>query len=239
MNKKLFFVSLACFAFNFGIYAQPLIKGFEFGEIINISQTYQQAPSLSFSMVISYADSTSQDSIIDQVSASYKIQYGRYWAMVDSTEMVQGSGYNVSILHNDSIIIISNMQKTVGMMQLPLMDSLFRAQNVSSMKISQINDSTRSLRMYFNPSSYYSGYIFNYDVHTYLINSIIYFIKTPANEDDSGSGTSMVKVVFSNYSTKPIDNSFFQTDKFIYKQGDQFLAQPPYSKFQLMVNVSK
>lgn len=239
MNKKLFLVSAICIAFSFGSEAQPLIKGFEFAEIVNISQAYSQASSLSFDMQINYADSATQDSIIEQIPASYKIQNGMYWAMVDSTEMIQATGYNVSVLHRDSVIIVSNPQKSTGMMQLPIMDSLFRAQNVDSMNVTQINDSTRSLRLYFNPSSYYSGYIFNYDLNTYLIHSITYFIKTPAYDDGSGSGVSMVQVLFSNYSTKPIDDSYFQQSKFIYNQGGKFITVPPYTKFQLMVNVSK
>ena len=237
--KISFFVVLLAFLFSLELQAQGVIKGFEYAEIINISQTYSHASSLSFDMQINYADSARQDSITEQIPASYKIQGGMYWAMVDSTEMIQASGYNVSVLLRDSVIIISNPQSSSNMMQLPIMDSLFRAQNVDSMNVTQINDSTRSLRLYFNPSSYYSGYIFNYDLNTYLIHSVTYFIKTPAYDDGSGSGTSMVQVLFSNYSTLPIDNSYFQQSKFIYNYGGKFVTVPPYTNFHLMVNTSK
>jgi len=237
--KNLFFVVLLACSFPFYTRAQGVIKGFEFGEIINISQAYSHVSSLSFDMQINYADSARQDSIVEQIPASYKIQNGMYWAMLDSTEMIQANGYNVSVLHMDSVIIISNPQSPSNMMQLPIMDSLFRAQNVDSMNVTQINDSTRSLRLYFNPGSRYSAYIFNYDLNTYLLYSITYFIKTPAYDDGSGSGVSMVQVLFSNYSTQPVDNSYFQQNKFIYNQGGKFITVPPYTNFQLMVNVSK
>lgn len=239
MNKKWSLVLCIYFAFGSGIEAQGVIKGFEFGEIINISQAYSHASSLSFDMQINYADSARQDSITDEIPASYKIQNGMYWAMIDSTEMIQAAGYNVSVLHSDNVIIISNPKGSAGIMKLPIMDSLFRSQNVDSMNVTQINDSTRSLRLYFNPSSYYSGYIFNYDLNTYLIHSITYFIKTPASDDGSGSGISMVQVLFSNYSTKPIDDSYFQQSKFIYNKGGKFITVPPYTNFHLMVNTSK
>lgn len=237
--KISFFIVLLACLFSLELQAQGVIKGFEYAEIINISQAYSHASSLSFDMQINYADSARQDSIIEQIPASYKIQGGMYWAMLDSTEMIQASGYNVSVLHRDSVIIISNPQSSSNMMQLPIMDSLFRVQNVDSMNVTQINDSTRSLHLYFNPASYYRGYIFNYDLNTYLIHSITYFIKTPAYDDGSGSGTSMVQVLFSNYSTRPVDNSYFQQSKFIYNQGGKFIAVPPYTNFRLMVNTSK
>ena len=125
------------------------------------------------------------------------------------------------------------------MMQLPIMDSLFKAQNVDSMNVAQVNDSTRSLRLYFKPASQYSGYIFNYDLHTYLLHSIIYFVKTGVSDDDTGSGVSMISIAFSNYSNAVIDNDYFREDKFIYKLGDKFFAQHPYENYQLMVNVIK
>lgn len=216
---------------------QQVISGFEFGEIRNISEAYYQAPSLSFNMQFSYADSARQDSILEQIPASYKMQNGKYRAMIDSTEIVQGNSYNISIFYYDSVISVSNPQKYSNIMQLPFLDSLFRAQNVDSMKVTQVNDSTRKLYMYFRHSSYYRGFTISYDQNTYLLHSITYFIKRLVNEDNPEGGTNMINVIFSNYSTKVIDDSYFREDKFIYKQGNQFFAQHPYENYQLMVNV--
>ena len=249
MNKKCFFVLASCVAFCFHLQAQNVIKGFEYGEIMNIAHAYRTAPNISFDMQINYADSANQDSIVEQVLGSYKIQNGKYWAIIDSVEMVQGNSYNVSASYNDSVIYVTNPHQNANLMQLPFLDSLFRAQNVDSMTITQVNDSTRSLRMYFNPASFYSSYIINYDLNNYMMHSITYFVKTPAYEEadgdndsgridgDEGSGISMINIIFNNYSYQVIDNSYFQEDKFIYKQGGQFFIKPPYTGFQLMVNI--
>jgi hypothetical protein len=248
MYKKSLFLLIAFFSFCYQLRAQGVIKGFEYGEIINIAEAYRQAPSLSFDLQFNYTDSVRQDSIIEQIPGSYKIQNGMYWAMIDSTEILQGNNYNVTVLHYDSVITISNPQQYTNVFQLPFMDSLFRAQNVDSMNVTVVNDSTRSLRMYFNPASFYSSYIINYDLNTYMMDSITYFIKTPAYDDDDndsgmldgdeGSGISMIKIIFNNYSTQAIDQSYFDESKFIYKQGGQFFARPEYADFQLLVNTS-
>ena len=240
---------MACFSFGFHAHAQSVIKGFEYGEIMNIAEAYRQAPNLSFDLQFNYADSVRQDSIVEQINGSYKLQNGMYWAIIDSTEILQGTNYNVSVFHYDSVIAVANPQRYTNVLQLPFLDSLFRAQNIDSMNVTNVNDSTRSLRMYFNPASFYSSYVINYDLNTYLMNSITYFVKTPAYEDldgdedsghldgDEGSGISMIKIIFSGYSYQVIDNSYFDESKFIYRQGGQFFTKPDYANFQLMVNM--
>lgn len=217
--------------------AQDVITGFEFGEIRNIAEAYREAPDLSFDVQFTYADSASQDSILEQMNGSYKIKNGKYRVMIDSTEIVQGNSYKVTIFYYNNVIAVSPRQQYTNVMQLPFLDSLFRAQNVDSMRVTNTNDSTRNLQMYFNPGSQYSGFSISYNLHSYLLNSITYFVKMPAIEGETGSGVSMIKVIFSNYTRQVIDENYFREDKFIYKQGDNFLAQSPYEGFQLMVNI--
>jgi hypothetical protein len=216
--------------------AQTVIKGFEYTEIVNMSDTYRQMPSLSFNLVFSYADSARPDSIQEQLTGSYKIQNGMFWAMIDSTELIQGSNFNISVFHRDSVITIAPTQPAPDLMQLPFLDSLFRSQNIDSMNVTNVNDSTRSLRMYFNARSQYTSCVIQYDPGSYLFKSVTYNVKTPPTADDPGSGISVLKIVFSNYSTQLINEDYFREDKFIYKQGSQFLGQPPYNTFQLVVN---
>lgn len=218
-------------------HAQNVITGFEFGEIRNIAEAYRQVPDLSFDVVFKYADSASQNSILEQMNGSYKIKSGKYRVMIDSTEIVQGSSYKVTISYYNKVIAVLPRQQYANVMQLPFLDSLFRTQNVDSMRVTISNDSTRKLQMFFNPGSQYSGFSISYNLHSYLLHSITYFVKMPAIEGETGSGVSMIKVIFSNYSRQVIDENYFREGQFIYKQGDQFLAQSPYEGFQLMVNI--
>jgi hypothetical protein len=190
-------------------------------------------------MIFTYSDSLSQDSTMEQLKASYKIQNGKFWALIDSTEMVQGLTYNLAVYHLDSVISISPPQPAADVMRLPFLDSLFRAQNIDSMNVTKLNDTTRSLRMYFNPASQYSSCIMQYDLSSFLLRSITYVIKnsTVANST-TNTATSTLKITFTNYSFALIDDSYFREDKFIYKQGGQYYGQPPYNTYQLVVNIT-
>jgi hypothetical protein len=232
--KILFFLFLsgACCP---GSSAQTVVKGFEYGEIMNISETFRQMPNISFNIVYSYTDSVRQDSIVEQISASYKIQNGKFWAMIDSTELLQGNNYNLSVFHRDSVITISPPQPVVNIMNMPFLDSLFRAQNIDSMSVTKINDSVRDLKLIFNISSQYRIADMQYDPSSYLLKSIVYYNRTSTNSTTSGS---LLKINFSNYSSDIIDDYYFREDKFIYKQGGQFFGTPPYNNFQLVVNTS-
>ena len=233
-RKGLFF--LIIFFSVLRLSAQTVIKGFEYTEIVNISNTYSQMPSLSFNMVFSYADSAHPDSIQEQLTGSFKIQNGMFWSMIDSTELLQGSNFNISVFHRDSVITISPAQPAPNLLQLPFLDSLFRSQNIDSMNVTKVNDSTRNLRMYFNARSQFTSGTMQYDPGSYLLKSVTYNVKTPSTPDDPGSGISILKILFSGYSGQLIDANYFREDKFIYKQGTQFLGQPPYNTFQLVVN---
>src|SRR5450755_479234 len=153
---RIFFASWLIFS-GLGGHAQDVVKGLELTEIVNIAETYRQTPSLSFSVLYQYADSTDQNDTLEQMQGTYKIQNGKYWAMIDSTLIVQGNNYNVSVFYNDSVISIADPQQYTNLMQLPFLDSLFQAQNVDSIRVTLSTDSARTLRMYFNSRSQYTN----------------------------------------------------------------------------------
>ena len=244
---SLLMITLCCFASL--IKAQGVIKGFEAGEIINIAEAYRQAPNLSFNVDFSYADSASSDSIIDELSGSYKISNGRYYSMIDSTELVQGSKYNIAVFNYDSVIAISSPHQYSNILQLPFLDSMFRKANIDSMTVLQVNDTTRRLQMYFDTTSKFSTYIVDYDQNSYMMDSVIYRTRGPYYDPMDPGGdpfdvfvparvASVFTIKFSNYSNQVIDGSYFMENKYVYTQNGQFFVQPQYSGFQLMVNTS-
>ncbi|HET7118560.1 MAG TPA: hypothetical protein VFI29_18845 [Hanamia sp.] len=247
--KKSCFLIIAFCCLGTILKAQGVIKGFEAGEIINIAQAYQQAPNLSFDLDFTYADSASADSIIEELHGSFKISNGRYYSIIDSTELVQGSKYNIAVFYYDSVITISSPHQYSNLLQLPFLDSLFLKANIDSMAVIQLNDSTRRLQMYFDSTSKFSSYTVDYDQNSYLMDSVIYRTKGPYYDPNDPGGdpfevfvpanvASVIIIKFSNYSYQVIDNSYFMENKYIYTQNGQFFVQPQYSGFQLMVNTS-
>jgi hypothetical protein len=237
---RLFFAGCLCFGCMAG-HAQDVPKGLELTEIVNIAETYRQTPSLSFNVLYQYADSADQNDPLETMYGTYKIQNGKYWAMIDSTLIVQGNNYNVSVFYNDSVISIADPQQYTNLMQLPFLDSLFQAQNVDSIRVILSNDSARILRMYFNARSQYTNCQILYDPNSYLLQSMTYCMKTQSTAPTASStavNIARVSVSFSNYSYQPVDDSYFREDTFIYKQNGQFFTQAPYANFQVMVNTS-
>jgi hypothetical protein len=210
---------------------------FELLQIVKVAEIYRQAPNLSFSAAYRYADSSLPDSILEHVDGLYKMSTGRYWIVLDSTEQLQGSLYNLTVYHEDSAISINKRQEYAEKLRLPFMDSAFRNSNVSSLSITEYDDSTRKLTVYFKPGSNFSQYEMKYDKYKFYMRNMTYYLRNVMN-DGTGvtSGTAVITVAFSNYSTAAIDQSVFNEEKFIYKSGGQFHVQPAYSNFSLIVN---
>lgn len=248
-TQKYCILIIAFCCFGSLIKGQGVIKGFEAGEIINIAEAYRQAPNLSFDVDFTYADSARSDSIIDELSGSFKISNGRYYSIIDSTELVQGSKYNIAVFNYDSVITISSPRQYSNILQLPFLDSLFRKANIDSMTVMQLNDTTRRLQMYFDTTSKFSSYMIDYDQNSFMMDSVIYRTRGPYYDPLDPGGppyevfvpatvASVFTIKFSNYSNQVIDGSYFMENKYIYTQNGQFFVQPQYSGFQLMVNTS-
>lgn len=225
--------------FSLKSFSQDVPKGFELMEIVKIAETYRLAPDLSFDMQFTYSDSVQPNTILEQLQGSYKIHDGKYWASIDSNEFIQGNQYSLGIFYNDSIIAVNNRQDYSNVMQIPMMDSLFREAHVAQMEVTKLNDSTRSLKIEFNSDGPYRGYEIQYDLNSFLIRKVKYYMSEAVGEDNPGSsGVVCITIGFSNYSGQVIDEDYFNETKFIYRQGDQFLTQPAFAGFRLMVSGS-
>ncbi|MCU7549880.1 hypothetical protein OCK74_12180 [Chitinophagaceae bacterium LB-8] len=235
---KLLLMILALQLINETAYTQVVEKGFEMMELLKISEVYRQVPDISFQVHYTYTDSIKPSEILEELDGSYKIHNGKFWAMLDSVEYVQGNLYNLTIYHQDSTIAIGNRQEYRNVLQAPLMDSLFREANVQSMQVGQLDGATRILKMRFKPESSYSYYELQYDRNSYLIRKVKFYMREPS-EEKPGSGTHCISIEFSNYSDAMISDEYFREDKFIFQKGKEFLTQPAFNGYQLLVNIAQ
>jgi hypothetical protein len=221
------------------LYAQDIPKGLEQMEIIKVAEAYRTATNLSFDVNFTYADSATPASVTEQMAGAYKIRQGKYWGIIDSVEFLQGSQYNMAVYHHDSVIVISGRQEYTSVLQLPLMDSLFREANIADMSVRNLNDSTRSLRILFNRQSPYHSYEMEYDMITYRIRRVKYYLTEMAPDTPGASGVVCVTIQFSNYSENMLSDDAFSESKFVYRFADEVKLQPAYRDFRLMMNVEK
>lgn len=237
MIKRFIILMTALWMMSNKLSAQTVTKGLEMGELIRISYAYRQTPYLSFDITYQYADSAAPSTILEQINGQYKIHDGRYWAMLDSTELVQGNNYSLAVFHDQKIISVHKPVYTDDkVLQLPVMDTIFYNYS-DSLSVTQLSDSIRLLKVYLKQGLPYSGYEVRYNSNSYFVNSVQYYMKGAAVLDSigGGSGTSLIKVTLSNYSEAPISEDVFMESKFVYRDSS-FYTRPDYSDYELMVD---
>lgn len=228
---------------------QELPKGLEVGEFYRLSASYSQAPDLSFNVTYTYADSTTPETVEEQLQGSFKIHDGKSWVLLDSVEYVQGGLYNLAVYHRDSMVLVMGRNEETQVLSLPLTDSLFREANVVSMSVTMANDSTRCLRVVFNHNSPYRSYEVRYNPTNYRISTIRYYMTDGSNTPSvdlptvAGGGTgapelsgvTCITMTFSGYDENVVSEEYFRDAKFVYRYGNEIKLQPPYAGFRLML----
>lgn len=226
-------VSVACCLMLWGK-AQPVIPGIEIMEMVQLAESYRHAGNLSFNVDIRYTDSLNTDSTIEQVYASYKLHGGNYYTWIDSTEIVQGPRYSLRISHTDSSIFIRDRQPYPDVMNMPVTDTLYWKTFVQHMTVTQVNDSTRMLKITFKPGALYSSYEVKYNFNPYRMEQVKAWMPAdlPGSDPDLfPSGKALITFSFSGYDTAPLDAGWFNEDKYILFQSGQFQPKAPYTGY--------
>jgi hypothetical protein len=220
-------------------YSQTQVEsGFEIQEVLKIAEMYKNVPNLSFNIDYKYTDSVNVDSTLEHLTGYSKISEGRYYTFLDSTEYIQGFQYNLSVFHRDSAIMVNNRQEYSDIMKFPVLDSLFNSAYVDSMKVFSINETTNTLYLYLSPASPYGDYTLTYDKTNYRIKKIQFFIRHVPTDEGVTSGTAVMTISMTDFTTNAISQDTFWEDKFIYKQGGELLLKPMYSGYQLLDNTT-
>lgn len=238
--KAIILALLGIGSFQLQAGAQQVEKNFELGEIIRIAGAYQEVSYLSFQTQMIIADSAykccdgTSTPQADTLFGQYKLHDTRYWSMLDSVEYVQGYMYNLALYHADKLISVAKPSFENRVMMLSILDSTFQQAHVNAMSITQVDSVTRSFTITFNAQSRYSGYDLRYDKNTYMLKSIVYYLKNGYERDNGTTATAKITVNFMNYDTSEISNDYFLEDKYIYKDASGFKTKPSYNGYQII-----
>jgi hypothetical protein len=147
---------------------------------------------------------------------------------------VQGQQYELAVYYTDSTIIVNNQARYGDVLRLPALDSAFQGANVDSVRITEPNDSTRLLTMYFNKDAAYRLYKLTYDKAKYLIRKIEYYVKgMPDRLATADNITGLITVTLTNYSETVIEPALFGEERFFYKSNGELYLKAPYTSFKL------
>lgn len=234
--------------------AQKIQPGFEVQEFAKIADFYQHIPSLQFTMHFIYeqcdqkegeddendkdalhfkndhANNVSGSQVPDSSNISFFLMSGKMFMTNDEVEALSGDEHYIYVDKKDSVISINNrLPQTI--IQLPLMDSLFRSAHVLKMKVVDFSDSSRIIKVIFQPGSWYRKYEIEYNPMTMVVNKVRYYTKgTGDGEDDK---LARVTIIADGYTYDIPDPSVFNEARYIYKLNDKIYLQPAWQQFQL------
>lgn len=208
--------------------------GMELSELIRIATAYRAKPFISFSVDYIYSDSANWPTHLEELKGQYKISNGRFWSMLDSTEVVQGGTYNLAIYHDMKLIVVSNPAVVEDFtLQVPILDSMFEQSFVDSMHTNILSDTTKQLCIIFKEGSPYTLYEIFYNPQTYMIQEVKLH---QTNIVEEGEGYGIIRVFFQSYSEELIPDSVFNEAKYVSKSGGTLIPTALYSDYEIIVN---
>lgn len=232
--KKLFFITLVLLIAAIKGNTQPVPKGTEIQELVWVSEVYANSPNLSFSLMVSYADSLYPNTLLDSSIMTCKLMKGKSFTFNTEVEYLQGREFNVYVSKDDSLIMVSPAQDYKSLFKAPLLDSTFRQGHVDSMFVCNINDSTRKFCVGFRPESYYVSYTMLYDPRNGFVKSISYCTRNPY-EMYGLAANHIIKttMTMTGYSTAPVEAILFNESRYVYRLNGQLYLQPQWEGFTL------
>lgn len=240
MRFKSFFILLLFAGLSLqGRCQNPVEPGFEALEFYKIADAYMSASNLTFKYTIDYRDSVYVDSVLEESGGSYRISEGKFAMTIDSVmEIIQGDQYNITIYHLDSMIIV-NKKTEVDVLRIPALDSVFRASYIGPITVTTLNDTTRRLYFTFtNDELSYKDYRLDYDSRTFLAKQMRMLVRQVAEPEQGISVTGIMTIDFSEYSTLPITQDYFDESRYVSKSGTLFSVHPDYTGYEILNNTA-
>ncbi|MEI6950338.1 hypothetical protein V9K67_24365 [Paraflavisolibacter sp. H34] len=237
MKQTVFLLLQLCCSFCL-CSAQRVETGKELQQLLKICQAYRQVIQLSFEVEFTYADSARPEEVLERLRGLSKISNGRYWGMIDSVELVEGLDYSLGIFYQDSLITVANKPPQTNVLQLPLLDTVFLAANVDSMRITGRQKEERVLTIFFKNTSLYSRYCLYYNAQSFLVSRMEYFTRA-LHQDDPAGGAQLITVRLSHYSFDPVPGELFREDRVLSRTGGAFSTTPAFAAFKIIDNTAK
>jgi hypothetical protein len=171
----------------------------------------------------------------DTLQMAFKMSRQKFWITMDSSEIVQGSFYNVAVYNNQELIVLTTPVVTEQQIfHANLTDPAFNRQYVQTLSLSD-SGAYRKLSFVFKSGSPYEQYEIVYDTTAYHISRIKYRVKKneygttpPFNHYYVGN------IYCTNYQSGTFTDSVFSTDRFFYRKEGIFNLVSPYTDYKLV-----
>lgn len=232
MRYKYYWIVLFSLA-SMSAVGQVVPRGTEMQQLVKIADNYANIPYLSFDLKYTYADSLTWHDLTDSMFAACKMSYGKSLITNTAMEYLKGKDYNVFVNKEDSIIVAYRRKAEEDLFKVPLLDTSFINNNVDSMKVYVIDDSTWQFLVMFKPESFYTYYEMNYDPDTQLVKSINYHAHNYRGENNIPADHIVCATIYMyNYSQEELDPVLFNEARYFYQLNGGLYLQPAWQTFQ-------
>jgi hypothetical protein len=208
----------------------------------NLSAKYREMKYLGFDIAYRFSDEKKPSIYLDSIRGSFRMNGNDYWYSLDSTEAVGNSDYMLMLFKEDKIMYLTKPSAfSIAQSPVSLIDS-FLAKDPGIIYSIVEENKLRKIQLQFKEGLKYKKIEYEIDKSTGFITKMSCVVKASEmydasvrqQVDDSGV-YAVVDAVFTHYSFGKFDSSQFNTAKYFKKEGEEYIALPPYELYKVFL----
>lgn len=209
--------------------------------IKDLSEHYQNAPSLSFDVGYKYSDELTPGLFRDSLKGSFKMSKDAYWYSLDNTESVGNKDFLVMLFKDDKVMYISKpstISRTVN--PVALFDSLLMNRKEISCALAESKDE-KKISFIFTAGQKYKRIEYYVSNKTGFVTRMVYIIQTKELLDASDPGSdglspyAIINVSFTNYQTGGFDKTELDLAKYFMKDSNGYRVTAAYDSYKIFL----
>lgn len=202
-------------------------------EILKIQKAYKKSTPLSFSVKYLYSTVEHPSVIKDSAEGRYRLMGSRSWGVLNDAEYITDENYSVIVYAQSNMIMLDKPEENLS--QLFSIDSLLKMSDQFT-----VNAPVRGhFQLHLKDNELIKSVEFFYDKDNYLLQKITYVLHAQESEERKEKEEGFVQILFSSYSTAPLDESVFDTKKYFVKKGKEFVPTSSYEGYTIFLASSK
>ncbi len=214
-------------------------------ELKNTSDNYRNKKYLSFDVVYKYSKEQQPAVYIDTLTGTFKITGNQYWYSMDNTEAVGNNEFMILLFKEDKIMYLTKPSLiSAGQNPLALIDSFLTQHDDITYSLS-VDSGQKRIILDFPGGSKYRRVEYYIDKLSGFVTKMVCTVQASELYDpgvqslvEDTNTYAIIEASFTNYKESEIDLGQFNTTKYFKKQGDEFIALPPYENYKVFLGTT-
>lgn len=207
-------------------------------EIEKLQQLYK-LHALSFNIRYTYASELHPDVMLDSMKGAMELDGKNYHYLLDSTETIANSRYNIILFKEDKIMYVAKPATVVNEDPMSQLRQLTGKSGMTACTVSEkgkhkifsikfsAESSCREMQFIIDKTS---GYLLSM---RYMIKTSMLMESATVDPDPEYGEYAIVQTDFNNYKELKNGSLVYNEQDFFYKEGDVFKTTPAYSDYKV------